>query len=122
MNKLTPGSNLLWEGSRIILPEHKKAILRHRREQNRKTKPVMDEQMLEELSRAIGEAYALGKPVEIEVFGEWENRLVRGRIRRVDPYARRLKVALNAEGAPDTWEEAEWIPMDDIVRISIEEE
>lgn len=50
MSKITPGSNMLWEGSRMILPEHKKAMLALNREQHRKVRPVFDDQELEELN------------------------------------------------------------------------
>jgi hypothetical protein len=37
--KLTPASNLLWESSRIILPEHREAYLEHRRKVMEANKP-----------------------------------------------------------------------------------
>jgi catalase (peroxidase I) len=56
VNKLTPGSNLLWESSRMILPEHKERILSHRdevRRGGRRERPVMDEQEWERINEAI---------------------------------------------------------------------
>lgn len=55
-NKLTEGSNLLWESSRIILPEHKERI-RIRREEARRggkrDRPELDEQEWERINEAI---------------------------------------------------------------------
>lgn len=45
--KISHGSNMMWGGSRFILPEHSKALNLHDREKQRKVRPVFDEQELE---------------------------------------------------------------------------
>lgn len=45
-NKLTPGSNMRWESSRMVLPEHREALLQHKGDQqpmptNKKNRVVM---------------------------------------------------------------------------------
>ncbi|NDI35671.1 YolD-like family protein [Chengkuizengella sediminis] len=52
-NKLTEGSNMMWEASRIILPEHKEVINRYQEERNRKTKPVLAEEEVNIISQLI---------------------------------------------------------------------
>ncbi|WP_340014636.1 YolD-like family protein [Paenibacillus sp. FSL K6-1318] len=41
--------NGIFESSRMILPEHREAMLRHQKEQQRRGKPIMDEQLLKKL-------------------------------------------------------------------------
>lgn len=36
--------NGLWEGSRMILPEHKRRIIQDEQQQMKKERPVLDEQ------------------------------------------------------------------------------
>lgn len=44
MNKLTPGSNMMWESSRMMLPEHKARIRKHQKDLQKKEKPILDDQ------------------------------------------------------------------------------
>ncbi|SDH89355.1 YolD-like protein [Alteribacillus persepolensis] len=55
-NKLTPGSNLRWESSRMILPEHREKWLNHQKQQAKQKKPEMDPQRWEELEWMLGDA------------------------------------------------------------------
>lgn len=107
--KVTPGSNKLWEGSRMILPEHKAGILRQQEEFRKKKRPILDEQRIEELSYIIQEAVQEDWEVIVKVFGEFEDGEVSGRITKIE--RRRIQVS-------DTWSK-NWIPIEDIVSISI---
>ncbi|MDP0941904.1 YolD-like family protein, partial [Klebsiella quasipneumoniae] len=55
--------NNLWEGSRMFLPEHKQALLKWQKEQEKQTKPELDEQQLEEMNRMLISACRLRVPV-----------------------------------------------------------
>lgn len=68
VNKLTDRNNMLWESSRMILPEHKERIRSRRDEARRggkRGRPELDEQRLEELQAAINEAIATRQPVSV---------------------------------------------------------
>ncbi|GAB7387339.1 hypothetical protein BSNK01_11750 [Bacillaceae bacterium] len=74
ISKVTRGSNLLWESSRMILPEHKQALNEHRRrqeweEQNRR--PELDEQELQEMTYRLQEAFHTQKEAVIKF---WDDR------------------------------------------------
>ncbi|TDQ38711.1 YolD-like family protein [Aureibacillus halotolerans] len=61
--------NLLWEGSRMFLPEHKRALLEHRAQQQRPNPPQpTDEQQLEEWNYMLAEAEATGNLLHFTVF------------------------------------------------------
>lgn len=67
-NKLSEGSNLLWESSRMILPEHRELIQQSYEELNDVKKPILAEDKLEEIERIIIEAMELKQEVEITYF------------------------------------------------------
>ncbi|MGY4688292.1 YolD-like family protein [Salibacterium sp. K-3] len=69
-NKLTPGSNMRWEASRMILPEHREKWLQHQKEQKKVKKPELDPQRWEELEWILGEAMRSNRTL---CFTCWKN-------------------------------------------------
>ncbi|RXZ81521.1 YolD-like family protein [Paenibacillaceae bacterium] len=82
--------NGLWESSRMMLPEHKEASIRNRKEMHRRKRTDIDDQELEQFGRAIAESRELGKEVIIQLFDEWEQLQVIGIVERIDHYQRRF--------------------------------
>lgn len=109
ISKITPGHNLLWESSRMMLPEHKEALIQHRKELERKERPLLSEQRIEELSQLISEAYFSNSAATIILFGEYKNRSIKGMITKIDVQLRRLKV--------EQENEAIWVPLEEIMDI-----
>jgi hypothetical protein len=107
--KITPGSNLMWESSRMMLPEHAEALLKQARKRSKKEKPELDEQHLEELDRRIVQAYRSQKRVTVKVFGEWEVRNLTGQIIRIDPYKRQIRLKAG--------EAYFWLKWDDLLEV-----
>ncbi|WP_163538334.1 YolD-like family protein [Gracilibacillus sp. YIM 98692] len=64
-NKLTHGSNLLWESSRMMLPEHKEVINQHLEAKKDVKKPILSEDQLEEMERTMQEAMEFDKKVDV---------------------------------------------------------
>jgi len=108
-NKLTPGSNLLWEGSRMMLPEHKLEIVSHRDEFKRWVKPELDEQEIEDIVQKIGESLEYKSEITLTIYGEYGNRQESGYVVRVDE--RRARVLLQATDGD------EWIEFSGILSI-----
>lgn len=102
--------NGMWESSRMMLPEHKEELIRHRSQLGRKVRPALDEQRLQDIAYAIGEAVSTGSEVTVTVFGEYVDTEVRGLIKKVDQQLRRVKI----ETTPDEWE---WVRFDDIIGV-----
>ena len=100
VNKLTPGRNMIWEASRMMLPEHKEEIVRHRETLGRKERPELDEQEAEELARRIGEAMETGRPIALTLYGELGSREERGVVAKLDPQRGRVRLRTD-EG--DVW-------------------
>jgi hypothetical protein len=107
-NKLTPGSNLLWESSRMILPEHKDRINDHRdevRRGGRRERPVLDEQEAELIAAAIAESLQERVPVRLRMYDPFEELIVEGIVEQVDPAHRKFRV------------DGEWFSLDSIVGV-----
>jgi hypothetical protein len=64
-NKLTPGRNLLWESSRMMLPEHKEQLLERNRMQERAVMPELEEDQLQHIQYTLIEALEEQSPVTI---------------------------------------------------------
>lgn len=107
-NKLTPGSNLRWESSRMMLPEHIEAILHHNRTKNNKERKELDEQELKLISLALQQSMQTKQAVTLTMFDLVEDLQVIGVVERLDGRLRRLKV------------DGEWFEMDDIVSVELE--
>ncbi|WP_017471968.1 YolD-like family protein [Amphibacillus jilinensis] len=107
-NKLTKEANLVWEASRMILPEHKELIRKHYQELNDEIKPILSEDKLEELERAIIEAIERKSVVEITYYKNKRMIKYQGKIiRPLD--LRRLEIEV-ADGL-------EFLKFDDIIDI-----
>ncbi|MNP16741.1 YolD-like protein [compost metagenome] len=97
----------LW-ASRMMLPEHKEAILRKNREPLMRSKPALDGQELELIERTLAESYHDHRSVKMQLFDEFEQEEVCGIVTAVQTYRREIKVHL-----PDG--DYRWIPLNCIL-------
>lgn len=110
MSKKLTG-NGLWESSRMMLPEHKEQLLAYRHDMKRKSKPLLDEQRVEELSQLVSEAVRNNREVIITVFNQYKDTVIIGRIQKIDLLLKRVKV-LNTN-------DYTWIELRDLLNIEI---
>lgn len=69
--------NKLWHGSRIILPEHRAAMLEHRRlKECFVEKPILDEDKLKEMSQVIGEAMRQKSLVTVTIYEPYRSQQI----------------------------------------------
>jgi hypothetical protein len=108
MSKKLQG-NGLFESSRMMLPEHKEAYIRHQRQLPKQSRPQLDEQETERISRALARAMQSAQPVTLTLFDEFGERRVTGRIAKADPLQR--KVGIVQDGG------LRWIPAADILDV-----
>jgi hypothetical protein len=111
MHKNTPGSNMFWESSRIMLPEHKAELLKYQEETRKKPRPELDEQEQEDIARGIGYSYGTKQPVSFILYGEFEDRTLTGVVTKVDQQLKRIKVEFG--------EEWEWVNFKDIIKVEL---
>jgi hypothetical protein len=88
MNRL----NKLWEGSRMILPEHREQYLDFRRGLGHRTRPEYDEQQMEMINEMLQEALSLDYPVTFCLYQEGLERTVEGSLLNVS--GQKLKIRL----------------------------
>ncbi|WP_099158434.1 YolD-like family protein [Virgibacillus ndiopensis] len=108
-NKLTPGHNLMWESSRMMLPEHKSRIREHQKELKKRTKPIFDEQQIILFSQLISEAVQQERNVKIQIFHPYHDYHITGRIQKTTP--KQIKLVSPHDST--------WISFDDIMGITI---
>ncbi|WP_339246953.1 YolD-like family protein [Paenibacillus sp. FSL R10-2796] len=101
--------NGLWEGSRMIMPEHKNRILDDSLNEEVRSKPELDPQALAEISQVLAQSLEDCSPITITLFGEYEDRSIHGIVMRVDQHLRQIKFRYG-----DDWE---WIKIEDIIEV-----
>ncbi|MGP3787134.1 YolD-like family protein [Paenibacillus sp. 1A_MP2] len=104
--------NGIYEGSRLILPEHREAYLAQEELQRRRGKPVLDEQEMQLIEEAILESYQECRSVTLTVFNPFDDEDIRGVVASIDKPNRRIKL-VRAE------EDYSWIKIEEITAASI---
>ncbi|WP_408893537.1 YolD-like family protein [Paenibacillus taichungensis] len=110
VSKLT--GNGIIEGSRIILPEHREAYIKAMSEQERRGKPVLDEQEIQLIEEAILESYQECRSITLTVFNPFDDEELRGVVTSIDKPNRRIKL-VRAE------EDYSWPKIEEIISASI---
>ncbi|MFV9510035.1 YolD-like family protein [Tepidibacillus sp. LV47] len=101
--------NLLWTGSRMMLAEHRQLLNERLKEAERKEKPILDEQQKEWIAQSVSEAIANDLKVTITLFDRYKEIKITGKILKIDPQLRRLKITYQ--------DEYTWIKFDDIIDV-----
>lgn len=104
--------NGIFEGSRIILPEHREAYLNEMSVQERRGKPVLDEQEIQLIEQAIFESYQECRSVTLTVFNPFDDEEIRGVVAAIDKPSRRIKLVRSEE-------DYSWIRIEEITAASL---
>lgn len=84
--------NLLWESSRMMLPEHKEALLERNRKQKELPPPLLGEDQLVELNHVILQSVDHDLAVTITYATREYPKQFWGWITKVDPQQRFIKI------------------------------
>lgn len=103
--------NGLWEGSRMIMPEHKARILDDAQMEEIRTKPELDPQALEEIQRILAKSIEDHSPIILTLFDPVDDKRLRGIVMRVDQQLHQIKLRTSDED----WE---WIKIGDVIDAS----
>lgn len=90
MSKLD--GNGLWEGSRMIIPEHRRAMNEQHRRERLRSRIYLDDQELERIGRLITTSLQRRVPVTVRMFDEYEPLVVSGIVDGIDRSRGRFKV------------------------------
>jgi hypothetical protein len=103
-------ANGLWEGSRMIMPEHKARILDDALNEETRKKPDLDPQVLIEISQVLAQSLEDCSPITLTLFGEYEDKTIHGIVMKVDRQRGQIKFRHD-----DDWD---WIKVEDVVNAS----
>ncbi|SYX85879.1 YolD-like family protein [Paenibacillus alvei] len=107
MSKLD--GNGIFEGSRFIIPEHREAMLRHNREQQRRHRPMIDEQEWELIGNQLQGSMQERTTITALLFDPFEQIKVTGVVVDIDMYGRRFKLLQD--------EEWQWVKLEDVIEV-----
>lgn len=82
--------NKLWEGHRIILPEHRDLLFDHREKEREYRPPELAEDEVEEISRLISWSKAQERPITLIYADRYGPKRITGVVTRIDPIERWL--------------------------------
>ena len=97
-NKLTPGSNLLWESSRMMLPEHKALLRQHEESRIKQEKPNYDDQVLTQLAYQIEVALNQNRTANITYYEQGAHHRSRGVITAIDHEKQLIQLSTDIKG------------------------
>jgi hypothetical protein len=103
--------NGLWEGSRMIMPEHKQRILNDAINEETRKKPDLDPQALAEISQVLAQSLEDCSPITLTLFEGYEDRSIRGIVIKVDQQLKQIKFRQG--------EDWDWIKLADIIAAEV---
>lgn len=109
--KLTEGSNLRWEGSRMMLPEHKEALNERFRDLKKKERPSITEEEQEQFSNRLLSSMRHKIDVTVHLFGEFADREIIAVVDKIDTNYRTIRL-VHEDGY-------EWVKFDEIVKVDL---
>ncbi|MDQ0256177.1 hypothetical protein J2S74_003595 [Evansella vedderi] len=101
----------------MMLPEHVQQLKEMTAKHKKKAPPQLDEQVLEEWSRLLGEAYYHDLALSITIIDHGKEETVQGFVYRIDQLQRSLTLELK-----DSRFQRRSIPFQDIIQISVDDE
>lgn len=105
-NKLS--GNILWESSRMMLPEHKEAINRFNQSLQTRKRAQLDEQEQELINRALQQSLRHRIALTIHMYDPYEQLSIIGVVDRIDKQLQRFMV------------DGEWFCLAEVVRVEFE--
>jgi hypothetical protein len=109
--------NGMWESSRMMLLEHREAILKDNRSIKALVKPELDEQEVALIDQVIVFALRSNCYISLTVFSKYELKTITGTVLMLKGELRMVKIIL--EDPPASEDECVWITMRDIIKVSL---
>ncbi|MCY9658171.1 YolD-like family protein [Paenibacillus chondroitinus] len=110
--------NGLWESSRMMLPQHKEPAIRNRKEAQRISRPIRDEQEIQNISAVLSLSHMYKKPIELTLYEEFKIRKITGIVTRTKHGEFRLDI-VKPNGETVDWE---WIGYRDVLKAELNNE
>ncbi|OAB34101.1 YolD-like family protein [Paenibacillus glacialis] len=100
--------NGLWESSRMMLPQHKVAIIEDQLRHSYVTQPDLDEQEVEQIEGVLARSFRESRFVTLKLFGDRKVIELQGVVTVVQTYRREIKLAMGIG-------EWQWVQIKDII-------
>lgn len=84
--------NGVWEGSRMMIPEHVQGYNEMMRNEQRRPRIELDEQELEQISRALQQSMKYKVPISIRFYDPFERLRFVGAVNNIDRLPGQFKV------------------------------
>lgn len=94
----------------MVIPQHKKALLRHQREQHRQERPQLDDQAIRDISHHLERSMLEPEAVTLGLYDPFERRAVRGIVVDIDMLGRLVRFRTDDS-------ERCWIRVEDIIDV-----
>ncbi|WP_374020228.1 YolD-like family protein [Paenibacillus thiaminolyticus] len=91
-------NNGLWESSRMMLPQHKEALLKHQRAQNRRERPCLDEQAWEDISSRLQWSMENRESITLQIYDLFERHEVTGIVVDINMIGQRVRLQEGGTG------------------------
>ena len=115
MGKKAEG-NKVWKSKSLILIKSKHAILNENKHINKRVKPVLSQDETDDIASAIQESLRMQLQVMITLFGEYNNRILKGQVIKFNAHSKLLKLSYDL-----LLDDFEWILLGDILKAEFME-
>lgn len=106
--------NGIWESSRMILPEHREAVVHERKELRKQMKPELTAEEREELFGRLRVSLSETLDVTLTLFNPYGDELVRGMVLSFDYQLQRVKL-----GTPGG---SNWVDFNRVLKVAFDAE
>lgn len=113
--KLTAGHNVLWESSRMMLPEHREAFVAQRNRWGDARRPDPDEQATAIWLECLELSWRNHVRIRVTTWGFHHEEVRTGYVRAVD--FERQRVQMELEDAASTGEHRVWLRWEDVTGL-----
>ncbi|AUS09719.1 YolD-like family protein [Laceyella sacchari] len=97
MSEFLNRHNMLWEGSRMFLPEHRAALLQRKQDEEAFIPPQLDEDQLVEMNRLLMEAVDGDFPLLVRYVNRRRPCEWCGFVQKINPHERWIRLANGRE-------------------------
>ncbi|MGG0639988.1 YolD-like family protein [Bacillus altitudinis] len=91
-NKLTPGYNIMWESSRMMLPEHREQLLAQKRKKKEYTPLPLSSDQLEEMNVLITQSITEDQAICVKYIASGMKAQFWGWVKAIHYETRRMKI------------------------------
>ncbi|MBR0582991.1 YolD-like family protein [Bacillus altitudinis MN12] len=91
-NKLTPGYNIMWESSRMMLPEHREQLLAQKRKKKEYTPLPLSSDQLEEMNVLITQSITEDQAIWVTYVSSGMKAQFWGWVKAIHYETRRMKI------------------------------